>query len=100
VLVDDYTPTIPARLLVVPLHDGPGLRHDGRSRAALWKTRKNRVPRRSVWTCTSRSSHRSPVFANSFGWIFTEAGRQPWIVNGMMTTSTGVSPTSAPAESG
>jgi cytochrome d ubiquinol oxidase subunit I len=33
-----------------------------------------------------------PVFANSFGWIFTEIGRQPWLVNGLMTTATGVSP--------
>ena len=33
-----------------------------------------------------------PVFANSFGWIFTETGRQPWLVFGLMTTATGVSP--------
>jgi cytochrome d ubiquinol oxidase subunit I len=33
-----------------------------------------------------------PVFANSFGWIFTEVGRQPWIVFGLMTTPHGVSP--------
>jgi cytochrome d ubiquinol oxidase subunit I len=25
--------------------------------------------------------------ANSFGWIFTEMGRQPWVVFGLMTTS-------------
>ena len=28
-----------------------------------------------------------PVFANSFGWIFTEVGRQPWLVFGLMTTA-------------
>ena len=33
-----------------------------------------------------------PLFANSFGWIFTEMGRQPWLVMGLMTTQTGVSP--------
>ena len=33
-----------------------------------------------------------PVFANSFRWIFTEVGRQPWIVFGLMTTASGVSP--------
>ena len=33
-----------------------------------------------------------PLFANSFGWIFTEMGRQPWVVMGLMTTQTGVSP--------
>ena len=34
----------------------------------------------------------SPLFANSFGWIFTEMGRQPWIVAGVMPTVNGVSP--------
>jgi cytochrome d ubiquinol oxidase subunit I len=33
-----------------------------------------------------------PVAANSFGWIFTEMGRQPWVVFGLMTTASGVSP--------
>ena len=32
------------------------------------------------------------VAANSFGWIFTEMGRQPWVVFGLMTTEQGVSP--------
>ena len=32
-----------------------------------------------------------PVFAMSFGWIFTEIGRQPFLVNGMMSTEAGVS---------
>ena len=33
-----------------------------------------------------------PLGANSFGWIFTEMGRQPWAVFGVMTTANGVSP--------
>ena len=32
-----------------------------------------------------------PVLANASGWIFTEAGRQPWIVYGLMQTASGVS---------
>jgi cytochrome bd ubiquinol oxidase subunit I len=32
-----------------------------------------------------------PFIANSAGWIFTEVGRQPWIVYGLMTTAKGVS---------
>ena len=32
------------------------------------------------------------VAANSFGWIFTEMGRQPWVVFGLMTTENAVSP--------
>jgi cytochrome d ubiquinol oxidase subunit I len=34
-----------------------------------------------------------PLAANSFGWIFTEMGRQPWIVFSRMLTANGVSPT-------
>ncbi len=36
-----------------------------------------------------------PVVANASGWIFTEAGRQPWIVYGLMETAKGVSTVSA-----
>jgi cytochrome d ubiquinol oxidase subunit I len=32
------------------------------------------------------------VFANSWGWMFTEMGRQPWAVFGLMTTASSVSP--------
>jgi cytochrome d ubiquinol oxidase subunit I len=31
-----------------------------------------------------------PIIANASGWIFTEAGRQPWIVYGLMQTAKGV----------
>jgi cytochrome d ubiquinol oxidase subunit I len=33
-----------------------------------------------------------PLIANSFGWVFTEMGRQPWAVFGLMTTADAVSP--------
>ncbi len=33
-----------------------------------------------------------PHFANFFGWIVTEMGRQPWLVQGEMLTAEGVSP--------
>ncbi len=39
-----------------------------------------------------------PLAANSFAWMFTEIGRQPWIVYGLMFTATGVSPTATTAE--
>ena len=34
-----------------------------------------------------------PYVANTFGWIMTEVGRQPWIVYGLQTTAQGVSST-------
>ncbi|GAA3053845.1 cytochrome ubiquinol oxidase subunit I [Streptomyces olivoverticillatus] len=33
-----------------------------------------------------------PLIANSFGWIFTEMGRQPWAVYGLMKSGDAVSP--------
>src|SRR5699024_1807477 len=32
-----------------------------------------------------------PFIGNSFGWIMSEIGRQPWVVNGLMKTSDAVS---------
>jgi cytochrome d ubiquinol oxidase subunit I len=33
-----------------------------------------------------------PLIANSWGWIFTETGRQPWVVYGVLKTKDAVSP--------
>jgi len=33
-----------------------------------------------------------PFLANTFGWLFTEMGRQPWIVYGLMKTNQAASP--------
>ena len=37
-----------------------------------------------------------PLFGISFGWIFTEMGRQPWIVFGQQLVADGVSPLLTP----
>ena len=65
---------------------------------ALWKTRGDGVVTGRMWKHIAIWTPLLPVLANSFGWIFTEVGRQPWIVNGMMTTASGVSST-VPASS-
>jgi len=39
-----------------------------------------------------------PYVANSAGWIFTEVGRQPWLVFGLQKTADGVSPAVGPGE--
>jgi cytochrome d ubiquinol oxidase subunit I len=58
----------------------------------LWATRRERIPagRWILWAAMLLPL--MPLFANSFGWIFTEMGRQPWAVFGLMTTATAVSP--------
>jgi cytochrome d ubiquinol oxidase subunit I len=34
-----------------------------------------------------------PFLINTAGWLLTESGRQPWIVQGIMLTKNGISPT-------
>ena len=57
---------------------------------ALWQTRGQGVVTGRSWKLIAIWTPVLPVLANSFGWIFTEVGRQPWIVNGLMTTEVGV----------
>lgn len=61
------------------------------SAVGLWLTRKNvELPawtwKVAVWTAPV------PMLASLVGWVFTEMGRQPWIVFGVMTTESAVSP--------
>lgn len=60
---------------------------------ALWATRKGRAMPNNKWVLRSALAMPFlPVAANSFGWIFTELGRQPWLVFGLLPTRFGVSP--------
>ncbi len=60
---------------------------------ALWVTRRGRIPMGRWAGIGAASAVLFPLFGISAGWIFTEMGRQPWIVYGLMFTSDGVSPT-------
>jgi cytochrome d ubiquinol oxidase subunit I len=46
--------------------------------------------RRFLWICVGGAF--LPVLANLTGWIFTEMGRQPWVVYGLLKTSEARSP--------
>ncbi|WP_145228020.1 cytochrome ubiquinol oxidase subunit I [Rudaeicoccus suwonensis] len=88
-----FTPNIPLAYWSFRLMIGIGMFAALIGVAVLWLTRKGRfaTPRWLVWACIAAPL--LPVFGNSFGWIFTETGRQPWLVYGVLTTSSGVSPT-------
>ncbi|MBX3284385.1 MAG: cytochrome ubiquinol oxidase subunit I [Acidimicrobiales bacterium] len=48
---------------------------------AWWLTRKGRHLPRARWVrITSIAVIATPFLANTFGWVFTEMGRQPWVV--------------------
>lgn len=58
----------------------------------LWITRKNKLNlKKWQWNAAIWAAP-IPLLAIAIGWIFTEMGRQPWIVFSLMKTSDGVSP--------
>jgi cytochrome bd ubiquinol oxidase subunit I len=87
-----YTPVIPVTYWSFRLMIGLGTLGALIAVAVLWATRRDRIPRSRWWLWAVVAAPLLPLFANSFGWIFTEMGRQPWIVFGVMTTAHGVSP--------
>ncbi|QNF93895.1 cytochrome ubiquinol oxidase subunit I [Janibacter sp. YB324] len=65
---------------------------------ALWATRKDRVPMQRWVFPIIVLTPIATVLGHSFGWIFTEVGRQPWVVFGEMATHTAVSPSVGAAD--
>ncbi len=88
----DYTPYIPLTYWSFRFMMGLGFAGMAGGLAVLWATRRGRAPTGARWTWVAVGLPLMPLFANSFGWIFTEIGRQPWVVFGLMTTEQGVSP--------
>jgi cytochrome d ubiquinol oxidase subunit I len=58
----------------------------------LWLTRKGNLNLKKWQWNTAIWMVPLPLLAISVGWMFTEMGRQPWIVFGLMKTADGVSP--------
>jgi cytochrome bd ubiquinol oxidase subunit I len=48
--------------------------------ATLWLTRRGRMPDRRWFGWFALATIPTPFLANSAGWVFTEMGRQPWVV--------------------
>ncbi|MFD6198922.1 cytochrome ubiquinol oxidase subunit I [Mycobacteriaceae bacterium NPDC060252] len=48
--------------------------------AGLWVTRRGRIPSQRWFAWLSILAIPTPFLANSAGWVFTEMGRQPWVV--------------------
>ena len=91
----DYRPWIPMAYWSFRWMIGFGMLSVLVALFGLWFTRRGRTPsgrwgtwfwRFGLWTVVF------PVIGSAWGWIFTETGRQPWIVYGLMRTSDAVSP--------
>ncbi|HVQ51006.1 MAG TPA: cytochrome ubiquinol oxidase subunit I, partial [Mycobacterium sp.] len=46
----------------------------------LWLTRRGRIPHQRWLSWLALLTLPTPFLANSAGWVFTEMGRQPWVV--------------------
>jgi cytochrome d ubiquinol oxidase subunit I len=57
---------------------------------AIWR-RTLATSRAFLWVATWAAV--LPFLMNTAGWLLTETGRQPWIVQGLMLTNDGISPT-------
>ncbi|MEO7015074.1 MAG: cytochrome ubiquinol oxidase subunit I [Leifsonia sp.] len=88
----DYTPIIWVTYWAFRWMIGLGILHVLVAIVGLWLTRKGRMPTNKwVWKAAIWAFPLS-LLAMIVGWIFTEMGRQPWIVFGLMKTTDGVSP--------
>ena len=87
----DWTPNIPVAFWSFRLMIGAGFLAALVAAWFLWRMRKDRMPSRGMVGVAILLPF-LPLAANSIGWIFTEMGRQPWIVWGLMPTALGVSP--------
>ncbi|GGM76116.1 cytochrome ubiquinol oxidase subunit I [Longimycelium tulufanense] len=76
----DYVPALPVTYWGFRLMIGFGAISAGMAVLALWFTRKNRVPPGRWFPLFGILSIVTPFLGNSFGWIFTEMGRQPFVV--------------------
>ncbi|SFR16642.1 cytochrome bd-I ubiquinol oxidase subunit 1 apoprotein [Lentzea waywayandensis] len=76
----DYVPALPVTYWGFRLMIGFGAISAGLGLVMLWLTRGGRVPRGRWFPITALAGIATPFLANSFGWIFTEMGRQPFVV--------------------
>jgi cytochrome d ubiquinol oxidase subunit I len=88
----DYVPYVPVTYWSFRLMIGFGALAMLIAAVALWATRKGRTPKWRLLWWAAGATVVMPLLANSFGWIFTEMGRQPWSVFGVLRTEDSVSP--------
>jgi cytochrome d ubiquinol oxidase subunit I len=91
----DYVPNVPVTYWSFRLMIGLGLLAVVLALAGLWFTRRqaDRDSRLLTWVWRLAPwAVGLPLLANTFGWIFTELGRQPWTVFGLLRTEDSVSP--------
>jgi len=88
----DYRPMIAVTYWSFRLMIGFGMLAAAIALLGLWLMRRGRTPPGRRFYTVALWALPLPFLANSLGWIFTEMGRQPWLVFGRLKTEAGVSP--------
>ena len=76
----DYTPDVMVTFWSFRMMIGLGTVSVGVGAVILWLSRRDRLITARPWARVALWTMPLPFIAASFGWIFTEMGRQPWVV--------------------
>jgi cytochrome bd ubiquinol oxidase subunit I len=76
----DYTPVLAVTYWGFRLMIGMGALSAAVAAYALWATRRGRIPTSRIGVYGALLAVAAPFVANAAGWIFTEMGRQPFVV--------------------
>lgn len=76
----DYAPVLAVTYWGFRLMIGMGVVSAAVGAYALWATRKGRVPTSRIGVHGSLLAVAAPFVGNAAGWVFTEMGRQPFVV--------------------
>ncbi|MFZ0322669.1 MAG: cytochrome ubiquinol oxidase subunit I [Actinomycetes bacterium] len=87
----NYKPNIPVTYWSFRLMIGWGALAAMFAATCLWLFRRGRTVDSRWLGRLAIAAIFMPLLANSFGWIFTEMGRQPWSVYGLLLTANGIS---------
>ncbi|UOY01991.1 cytochrome ubiquinol oxidase subunit I [Blastococcus sp. PRF04-17] len=77
----DYAPVLAVTYWSFRLMIGMGAVSAAVAAYALWATRRGRVPTSRIGVHGALLAVAAPFVANATGWIFTEMGRQPFVVH-------------------
>jgi cytochrome d ubiquinol oxidase subunit I len=76
----DYVPSLPVTYWGFRIMIGFGALGAANGMVTLWLTRRGRIPDSKWFPRMALAGIALPFIANSAGWIFTEMGRQPFVV--------------------
>ena len=93
-----YTPIIPLTYWSFRAMIGAGIAMIVLTAFGAWLMRRRRLTESRRWARLMIAGAALPFIANTAGWVFTEMGRQPWVVQGLLRTKDAVSPSVSSAE--